>query len=316
MPPVLRSINSKSGINFDDISNLPVDENLTSSETRSGLIQIANQTETISGANNFKAITPQKLKIAINSDGFIQDSSTTLKGLSKIATDSLADIGTDNSTIITPLQLKRQIDNFPNATNSVFGKIQIATNSETNTGTDNSKAITPSSLANRLSSFTIPGAAPTGSVVDFAGSTAPTGYLLCDGASYSTTTYTWLFAVIGYTFGGSGASFNVPDCRGRTSIGTGTGIGLTARTLAQITGEENHLLTTAEIPEHNHVANINIYTGITTDTLMSNSAAAYLNQTTLKGKIMNSIVSTANTGNSVPSNVMQPSIVFNKIIKT
>jgi len=48
---------------------------------------------------------------------------------------------------------------------------------------------------------------------------APTGYLLCDGSSVSTTTYAALFAVIGYTFGGSGASFTLPDYRGRMPIG-------------------------------------------------------------------------------------------------
>lgn len=56
---------------------------------------------------------------------------------------------------------------------------------------------------------------PTGSVISYAGSTAPTGWLLCDGASLSTTTYASLFAVIGYAFGGSGGSFNLPDLRGR-----------------------------------------------------------------------------------------------------
>ena len=48
---------------------------------------------------------------------------------------------------------------------------------------------------------------------------APTGYLLCDGSSVSTTIYAALFAVIGYTFGGSGASFTLPDYRGRMPIG-------------------------------------------------------------------------------------------------
>lgn len=56
---------------------------------------------------------------------------------------------------------------------------------------------------------------PTGSVLTFAGSSAPTGWLVCDGASLSTTTYASLFDVIGYTFGGSGSSFNLPDLRGR-----------------------------------------------------------------------------------------------------
>lgn len=313
MPPVLRSINSKSGTNFDDISNLPVDENLTSSESRIGLIQIANQAETNTGTNDSKAITALKLKTAVNTNDFIQVSTDYRRGVIQIADNTKTDGGLDNQTAISPYQLNRRIVAFPVATITIQGKIQIATNAETTTGTDANKAVTPASLANRLSSFTIPGAAPTGSVIDFAGATPPTGYLLCDGASYSTTTYSGLFAVIGYTFGGLDGSFNVPDCRGRVSIGSGTGIGLTVRTLAEITGEENHLLTTAEMPAHNHVANTNIFTAISTDPILFNSLSG--NQTNQRGKVLTTLVSTANTGSGVPANVMQPSIVFNKIIK-
>lgn len=56
---------------------------------------------------------------------------------------------------------------------------------------------------------------PSGAILTFAGNAAPTGWLVCDGASLSTSTYANLFAVIGYTFGGSGGSFNLPDLRGR-----------------------------------------------------------------------------------------------------
>ena len=55
---------------------------------------------------------------------------------------------------------------------------------------------------------------PAGTVIYLANTSAPTGYLKANGASLSTTTYATLFAAIGYTFGGSGASFNVPDLRG------------------------------------------------------------------------------------------------------
>jgi microcystin-dependent protein len=57
---------------------------------------------------------------------------------------------------------------------------------------------------------------------------APTGYLLCDGSSVSTTTYAALFAVVGYTFGGSGASFTLPDYRGRMPIGVSGSYALAA----------------------------------------------------------------------------------------
>lgn len=66
-----------------------------------------------------------------------------------------------------------------------------------------------SSLSDAISA-----AIPSGSVFWFAKSSAPEGYLKCNGASLSTTTYAALFASIGYTFGGGGSSFNLPDLRG------------------------------------------------------------------------------------------------------
>ena len=59
-------------------------------------------------------------------------------------------------------------------------------------------------------------AAPTGSVYTFAGATVPTGWLKCNGALLSRTTYAALFAVIGTTYGaGDGSTtFALPDLRG------------------------------------------------------------------------------------------------------
>jgi hypothetical protein len=69
----------------------------------------------------------------------------------------------------------------------------------------------------------------TGSVLMYASNTIPTtqtisginDFLLCDGSSYSTTTYSELYAVIGTTFGGSGSNFNVPDYRTYFPVGVG-----------------------------------------------------------------------------------------------
>jgi microcystin-dependent protein len=60
---------------------------------------------------------------------------------------------------------------------------------------------------------------PVGMISIHAGSSSPTGWLLCDGTSYSTTTYANLYGVIGYTFAGSGESFNVPNLKGRVVVG-------------------------------------------------------------------------------------------------
>lgn len=61
----------------------------------------------------------------------------------------------------------------------------------------------------------------TGTVLDFAGNTAPTGWLMCFGQAVSRTTYSNLFAVIGTSFGaGDGSTtFNLPDYRGRIGAG-------------------------------------------------------------------------------------------------
>src|SRR3546814_17750408 len=62
---------------------------------------------------------------------------------------------------------------------------------------------------------------PIGSVVDFAGTTAPTGYLLCYGQAIGRSEYSDLFDAIGTVWGiGDGATtFNLPDLRGRVGAG-------------------------------------------------------------------------------------------------
>lgn len=75
-------------------------------------------------------------------------------------------------------------------------------------------------------------------------------WLLCNGASVSTTTYSGLFALTGYAFGGSGANFNLPDLRGRVSGAIGTGSGLSARSLGDTVGAETHTLTQAQLPDY------------------------------------------------------------------
>lgn len=56
--------------------------------------------------------------------------------------------------------------------------------------------------------------APIGSIIMYGNTTPPTGYKVCDGEILDNTTYPALFAIIGYTYGGSGSSFSIPDTGG------------------------------------------------------------------------------------------------------
>ena len=76
----------------------------------------------------------------------------------------------------------------------------------------------------RVSGQSIVGSVPAGAVMPYAGSSAPTGWLLADGSAVSRTTFTALFTAIGTTYGaGDGStSFNLPDLRSKFPVGAGT----------------------------------------------------------------------------------------------
>jgi microcystin-dependent protein len=96
---------------------------------------------------------------------------------------------------------------------------------------------------------------PPGVLLDYAGNSAPAGFLLCDGASYAQSTYAALYAALGGAsspWGVSGGNFNVPDLRSRVTVGAGSGLGMTSRVVAARGGEETHVLVTAELASHAH----------------------------------------------------------------
>lgn len=63
-----------------------------------------------------------------------------------------------------------------------------------------------------------------GMISPYGGTTAPAGWLLCNGVSYTTSTYSALFGVLGYNYGGSAGSFKVPDLTGVTTAVGGFGV--------------------------------------------------------------------------------------------
>jgi len=145
--------------------------------------------------------------------------------------------------------------------------------------------------------------------------TPPTGWLLCYGQQVSRTTYADLFAVISTTFGaGDGSTtFNLPDIRGRIPLGKDNMGGTSANrvtaaaadTLGGSGGEENHTLTTGEIPSHTHtLATRNTYDGSVYSCKIPGHAFG-----------SNSNVTTNATGGGGAHNNMPPYLTLNYIIK-
>ena len=148
------------------------------------------------------------------------------------------------------------------------------------------------------------------------------GWLKCDGRSLLRTTYPNLFNIIGTSFGSDNATtFKLPDCRGRV-IGTlGSGSGLTSRSLGDLVGEERHTMTVNELVTHTHTINDpghnhsyvnntndqNVNTLTTQDSAADNADLSATTGTSTTGITLNT------TGNTLPFNVMQPTIFMSHI---
>lgn len=141
----------------------------------------------------------------------------------------------------------------------------------------------------------------TGIISLFAGSTAPSGYLACDGSAVSRDTYSALFAVIGTTYGaGDGSTtFNLPDLSGRVAIGAST-----SHAMGTTGGEESHVLTSGElaahsheVPQHGHADTISANTPALSHTV-TQPAYKYSSPSNTNGKEYSGSRSTAFSGTS------------------
>ena len=145
----------------------------------------------------------------------ITQATTSAAGSMRFATQSEADAATLNNVALTPSSMANGINNYlPPATEIGRGVIELATTAEVTAGTDDSKAITPEALAASLSGLGL--TIPAGTISAYAGSTAPSGYLECNGSQQSRTTFADLFSVISTTYGtgDNSTTFNLPDLRG------------------------------------------------------------------------------------------------------
>lgn len=151
------------------------------------------------------------------------------------------------------------------------------------------------------------GGMPIGAVTAYAGTTAPTGWLLCWGQAVAQASYPALYAILGTTYGAdTGGDFIIPDLRGRVIAGqddmggtsanrmTAAAGGIDGDTLGDAGGAE----TTSDVVAHTHT-----YGAVASGTGLAGGTDYQVGSD-----------NTGSTGNaSVP--IMQPTIVLNYIIR-
>lgn len=151
-------------------------------------------------------------------------------------------------TIVSALNA---LDNANIASNADINGAKLL-NGSVATGKIADAAITAEKIAPNAISV-IGTAAPTSSILQFAGTSAPSGWLFCDGTAVSRSTYADLFNAVGTAYGeGNGSTtFNLPDLRGRVPVGRDTGQ-TEFDTRGETGGVKTHTLTSTEIPGHTH----------------------------------------------------------------
>jgi microcystin-dependent protein len=181
--------------------------------------------------------------------------------------------------------------------------------------------------AGALPSFQTLVAFTSGMLMPYAGSSAPSGWLLCYGQAISRTTYADLFTAIGTTYGsGDGSTtFNIPDFRGRAAFGkddmggsaasrlTTAGSGVDGSTLgtgggSQLTQQHTHTVTD---PGHNHTYNTKSSTAIQS----GSTVECWIGDYTATTGTATTGITNANYGSGSSQNV-PPALVINYMIKT
>lgn len=182
---------------------------------------------------------------------------------------------------------------------------------------------------------------PPGTVLMYGGAAAPSGYLLCDGASYLRAAFPALFAIIGTTFGAvDGLHFNVPNMNGFSPAGVGAPYGAA---VGSTSGAATVTLNNTTLPSHTHVIvdpghshpfgaaathhhladTFDVVAVVNPGTTLFGPAGTggNANQTAdaaLPGNTTTSAtgITAANTGTGNPFGIIPPSLSLNFIIKT
>lgn len=208
-----------------------------------------------------------------------------------------------------------------------------------NTAKIANNAITTAKIADgsvtaaKLDSSIAAGFMPTGTVVPYAGGTAPAGWILSYGQAVSRTTYANLFAVIGTSFGGGDgvSTFNVPDLRGRVVAAADNMGGVSAGRIGAVLGAsfgnaggvETVALSVGQMPSHSHSVYADTGVGTTFGPSIANyyptrfadRGGAYSYTMEGTATVAPTLGLVGYNGSGAAHSNVQPTIVLNYIIK-
>ena len=252
-----------------------------------------NTTQTITGANTFSNVA-----------NVFYGSGANLTGITSTALPSTLLYNNTTQTITGA-------NTFSNVANSFTG-----------TFTGSGSGLTLTNLPTNTS--------PVGTIVMFASNTIPTGWILCDGSLVSSTTFSALFAIIGYTYTlgttPTTGNFYLPNFIGLFTRGAGSNTYVatsSATTLGQVQAHQ--------VNQHSHtLVSVNTDTqGTTTSTLVVDNVGGALGLSSTHTSVSNPVVTTTATngtgrtdyntytpGGVIQSNENRPNnISMNYIIK-
>lgn len=165
-----------------------------------------------------------------------------------------------------------------------------------------------------------------GYVTMFAGTFAPKSWAFCNGQTINIASNTALFSILGTTYGGNGTTtFQLPNTKGRTVVGSGQGPGLSMYNLGQTAGTYSQTISSTQMPAHVHPVSISAHNPSTDDdaTVSTPAGSVYARDTNISpydsnqsanGGTFPAQLNMTNMGNNAPVATMRPMLGMNYII--
>lgn len=215
------------------------------------------------------AITTEKILNSNVTTAKIADNAVTIAKLAdnSVGTAELVALGVTNAKLATDSVTTVKIQDNA-VTQAKMADSSVGTAELINSSVTVDKLADGSVSAAKLNANLTTQLLPSGMIAPFAGTSAPTGWLLCQGQSLNAVAnsdYAGLWAALGTTYGGTGQSaFNLPDMRDRIPVGKSSNSPFDA--LANTGGDKSVTLTSAEsgIAAHSHSTSVGATaTGVT-----------------------------------------------------